>query len=101
MKRRIASGEFGNPKRPDMQAVNDAWSDILETKLKEVGKDGNFNAISGLWPRKGDKVAFDGRTQEEISNWLFFDDKQKKMVLMNLKRRNKISSTSNNMLNKT
>ena len=22
-----------------------------------------------------------GRTQEEISNWLFFDDKQKKMVL--------------------
>ncbi len=41
-----------------------------------------------------------GRTQEEISNWLFFDDKQKKMVLMNLKRRNKISSTSNNMLNK-
>ena len=42
-----------------------------------------------------------GRTQEEISNWLFFDDKQKKMVLMNLKRRNKISSTSNNMLNKT
>ena len=42
-----------------------------------------------------------GRTQEEISNWLFFDDKQKKMELMNLKRRNKISSTSNNMLNKT
>tara|TARA_B110000438_G_scaffold287194_1_gene319221 strand:+ start:191 stop:385 length:195 start_codon:yes stop_codon:yes gene_type:complete len=42
-----------------------------------------------------------GRTQKEISNWLFFDDKQKKTVLMNLKRRNKISSTSNNMLNKT
>ena len=67
MKRRIASGEFGNPKRPDMQAVNDAWSDILETKLKEVGKDGTFNTISGLWPRKGDKVAFDGRTQEEMT----------------------------------
>ena len=67
MKRRIASGEFGNPKKPDMQAVNDAWADILETKLREVGKDGNFNTISGLWPRKGDKVAFDGRTQEEMT----------------------------------
>jgi len=42
-----------------------------------------------------------GRTQVEISNWLFFDDKQKKTVLMNLKRRNKIFSNSNNMLNKT
>jgi predicted Fe-S protein YdhL (DUF1289 family) len=41
-----------------------------------------------------------GRTQEEISNWLFFNNKQKKRVLMNLKSRNKISSTSNNMLNK-
>ena len=67
MKRRIASGEFGDPKKPDMQAVNDAWADILETKLREVGKDGNFNTISGLWPRKGDKVAFDGRTQEEMT----------------------------------
>ena len=67
MKRRIASGEFGNPKKPNMQAVNDAWADILEAKMKEVGKDGNFNTISGLWPRGGDKVAFDGRTQEEIS----------------------------------
>ena len=67
MKRRIASGEFGNPKKPDMQAVNDAWADLLEAKLKEVGKDGNFNTISGLWPRGGDKVAFDGRTQEEVT----------------------------------
>ena len=25
------------------------------------------NTISGLWPRKGDKVAFDGRTQEEMT----------------------------------
>ena len=67
MKRRIADGEFGNPRKPDMQAINDAWADILESKMKEVGKDGNFNTISGLWPRGGDKVAFDGRTQEEIS----------------------------------
>ena len=67
MKRRIADGEFGNPRKPDMQAINDAWADILEAKMKEVGKDGKFNTISGLWPRGGDKVAFDGRTQEEVT----------------------------------
>ena len=39
MKRRIANGEFGNPRKPDMQAINDAWADILEAKMKEVGKD--------------------------------------------------------------
>ena len=62
--------------------------------------DSPCNDICTTDPERGLCVGC-GRTQEEISNWLFFDDKQKKMVLMNLKRRNKISSTSNNMLNKT
>ena len=62
--------------------------------------DSPCNDICTTDPESGLCVGCD-RTQEEISNWLFFDDKQKKMVLMNLKRRNKISSTSNNMLNKT
>ena len=61
--------------------------------------DSTCNDICTTDPESGLCVGC-GRTQEEISNWLFFDDKQKKMVLMNLKRRNKISSTSNNMLNK-
>ena len=41
-----------------------------------------------------------GRTTEEIKNWLFFTDKQKKMTLDTLKSRNKISSNDNNMLDK-
>ena len=40
-----------------------------------------------------------GRTQEEIANWLFFSEKQKKKVLKNLENRNKISTNKNNMLN--
>jgi len=41
-----------------------------------------------------------GRTQKEIANWLYFTDKQKKIVLEVLKSRNKISSNYNNMLDK-
>tara|TARA_B100000427_G_C15133569_1_gene431297 strand:+ start:25 stop:405 length:381 start_codon:yes stop_codon:yes gene_type:complete len=67
MKRRIESGEFGNPKRPDMEAVNDAWQDVMESKMREMGNNGTFNSITGLWPRNGNKVAFDGRTREEIT----------------------------------
>ena len=67
MKIRIANGEFGDPEKPDMDAVNNAWQDIMESKMKDMGNNGTFNTISGLWPRQGDKVAFDGRTQEEIS----------------------------------
>ena len=66
MKIRIANGEFGDPGKPDMDAVNNAWQDIMESKMKDMGNNGTFNTISGLWPRQGDKVAFDGRTQEEI-----------------------------------
>ena len=29
MKRRIANGEIGNPRKPDMQAINDAWACLL------------------------------------------------------------------------
>ncbi len=65
MNRRMESGEFGNP--PDMALVNNAWQEILETKLQEAGKNGTFNNITGLWPRNGDKVAFDGRVKDEIT----------------------------------
>ncbi len=67
MRMRISNGEFGNPENPDMDAVNDAWQDIMESKLRDIGNSGTFNTISGLWPRQGDKVAYDGRTQEEIT----------------------------------
>ena len=67
MKRRIENGEFGNPKRPDMQQVNDAWADLLEAELHKAGTGGNYNNICGLWPRNGEKVAFDGRTQEDVN----------------------------------
>lgn len=65
MNRRMDSGEFGSP--PDMALVNNAWQEILELKLQEAGKNGNFNSITGLWPRSGEKVAFDGRVKEEIT----------------------------------
>ena len=38
MKRRIESGEFGSPKRPDMQMVNDAWADLLRPKCRDWGR---------------------------------------------------------------
>lgn len=65
MKRRMESGEFGTP--PDLNLVNDAWADMLEKEMQKVGKNGNYNSITGLWPRSGDKVAFDGRTRDEIT----------------------------------
>lgn len=66
MKIRISNGEFGDPEKPDMDAVNDAWQDIMESKMREMGNNGNFNTISGLWPKKGNKVAYDGRTKEDV-----------------------------------
>ena len=41
-----------------------------------------------------------GRTSEEIANWVFFSEKQKKQVLKTLDIRNKISTNQNNMVNK-
>ena len=40
-----------------------------------------------------------GRTQEEIANWLFYTNEQKKKVLKALESRNKISTSQNSMLN--
>jgi len=39
-----------------------------------------------------------GRTTEEISNWLYYTDKQKKKVLKDLKNRNNIDSKQRYML---
>ena len=39
-----------------------------------------------------------GRTTEEISNWLYYSDKQKKKVLKDLKNRNNIDSKQRYML---
>ena len=40
-----------------------------------------------------------GRTAEEIANWVIFSDKEKKKVLIELEKRNKISTIKDNMLN--
>ena len=40
-----------------------------------------------------------GRTVEEIANWVTFSDKEKKKVLIELEKRNKISTIKDNMLN--
>ena len=41
-----------------------------------------------------------GRTVEEIANWIIFSDKEKKKLLIELEKRNKISTIKNNMLNR-
>jgi uncharacterized protein len=40
-----------------------------------------------------------GRTGEEIANWVIFSDKEKKKVLIELEKRNKISTIKDNVLN--
>jgi len=64
MKRRIENGEFGSPKSPDIMKINEAWAQILKSVQ---GKQPNYHSISGLWKEKNsNKVAFAGRTQEDI-----------------------------------
>ena len=63
MNQRIANGEFGNP--VDMYRVNAAWAEILE---KVQGKQPTYTSISGLWAESNSsKVAYSGRTQEEVN----------------------------------
>ena len=62
MNRRIAAGEFGNP--VDQNKLNSAWAEILEAVQ---GKQPNYHNISGLWAESNSpKVAFSGRTQEDV-----------------------------------
>ncbi len=65
MERRIQSGEFGSP--PDLALVNEAWNQRLRERIHEVRGGGEFHSITGLWPRSGMKVAFDGRVAEDIT----------------------------------
>ena len=64
MNRRIANGEFGNP--VDLNKVNDAWAVILEEQVAKSGQP-IYHSISGLWVQNTGKVAFSGRTSEEIN----------------------------------
>jgi hypothetical protein len=64
MNRRIANGEFGNP--VDLNKVNEAWQVILEEQMAKSGQP-IYHSISGLWVQDTGKVAFSGRTKEDIS----------------------------------
>ena len=64
MNRRIANGEIGNP--VDLNKVNDAWAVILEEQVAKSGQP-IYHSISGLWVQNTGKVAFSGRTSEEIN----------------------------------
>jgi hypothetical protein len=59
---RIAEGDFGNP--VDQAKLNAAWAEVVE---KLQGRTPNYHSISGLWAENGDKVAFSGRSQEEVT----------------------------------
>ena len=65
MEERIRSGEFGSP--PDLALVNEAWNERLNERIIEVRGGDEFHPITGLWPRAGQKVAFDGRAPEDIT----------------------------------
>ena len=62
MKRRIENGEFET-----FEELNDAWADLHEGEMQKMGKQPNYNPITGLWQRVGNKVAYDGRTREDIT----------------------------------
>jgi len=62
--RRMESGEFGSP--PDFSKVNAAWADLMEEEMANRGSKAVFTSITGLWRRNGNKVAYDGRTQEDV-----------------------------------
>lgn len=64
MQARIVSGEFGSP--ADLNKVNDAWQVILEEQMAKSGQP-IYHSISGLWVQNTGKVAFSGRTSEEIN----------------------------------
>ncbi|MDC0341208.1 hypothetical protein OAM96_04540 [Candidatus Poseidoniaceae archaeon] len=64
MNMRIQAGEFGNP--VDLNKVNDAWAAILEEEVAKSGKT-IYHSISGLWPQNTGKVAFNGRTTEQVT----------------------------------
>jgi len=65
--RRMMNGEFGNPVNMDL--VNAAWADILDSEVKNRGRKTTYNSISGLWAEtsKNGKVMYSGRVQEDIT----------------------------------
>jgi len=66
MEERIAKGEFGSPKKPDLQQVNRAWAEMMEREVSNRGRKSVYHGICSVWADTG-KVLLSGRTQEEIS----------------------------------
>ena len=66
MEDRIANGEFGNPKKPDLQMVNRAWAELMEREVSNRGRKSVYHGICSVWADNG-KVLLSGRTQEEIT----------------------------------
>jgi len=65
MNQRIAAGEFGNP--INIEQMNAAWAEYLEEEIAKQGGKAIYNNISGLWAQDKGKVAFSGRTSEDIT----------------------------------
>ena len=66
MEDRIANGEFGSPKKPDLQMVNRAWAELMEREVANRGRKSVYHGICSAWADNG-KVLLSGRTQEEIT----------------------------------
>jgi hypothetical protein len=64
MNARMAAGEFGNP--VDLNALNAAWAEAMDLELSKRGAKPIYNTISGLWAENSAKVAFSGRTKEDV-----------------------------------
>ena len=62
---RMQAGEFGNPVDPTRLSA--AWAEAMEVELSKRGAKPIYNSITGLWSEANSaKVAFTGRTQEDI-----------------------------------
>ena len=66
MNERIANGEFGDPKKPDLQLMNRAWAELMEREVSNRGRKSVYHGICNVWSDAG-KVILSGRTQEQMT----------------------------------
>ena len=66
MNERIANGEFGNPKKPDLGLMNQAWVEYMEKEVSNRGRKSVYHGVCSLWADSG-KVLLSGRNQEDIT----------------------------------
>ena len=65
MEDRIANGEFGSPKKPDLQMVNRAWAELMEREVANRGRKSVYHGICSAWADNG-KVLLSGGLKKKL-----------------------------------